>query len=213
MVHDVVAGLEVVEEPLGIRPSAGARRSVRSTPAGEVGFGEHRELDRRKDEATFERGDIDLELQTVLVEEPADARLRAVAVGADDDAVTLLAEVGELRHEPLAATHHRVPSHRLDGGHVRALGCDGDGPRRRVRVHEQSVERQVQAREPRIDVRAPGLRQRAGEVGFLGCDVGGAITEALRLDEHDLPRRPGRGRTRRARGRRATAATTPSRRR
>ena len=75
VVHDEVAGLEVVEEPLGVGAPAGPHRPVRAPPAGEVGLGEHRELDGREDEPALERRDHDVELQAVLVEQAVDARL------------------------------------------------------------------------------------------------------------------------------------------
>src|SRR5207237_3296686 len=54
---------------------------------------------------------------------------------------------------------------------------------------EQAVEREMQTRVPVAFVLTDGpprLRQRASKVGFLGDDVGGAVTQALGLDEDDL---------------------------
>ena len=55
-----------------------------------------------------------------------------------------------------------------------------------LRVREQPVERDVQAREAAGGVCAPCLGQRASEVRLLGHDVGGAIAQPLRLHQHDL---------------------------
>ncbi len=186
MMHDVVAGVEVVEEPFGVAVPSRPNGAVRTPAPREIGLREDGELDGRKDEAALERRHGDLEAKPVLVEEAVDARLGAVAVGAHDDSVALTAQVGQLRHEAVAAADHGVPTDRLDGGHVRSFRCDRDRPRRCVRVHEQPVEREMQAREPVGAVCAPGLGQRAGEVRLLRHDVGGAVAQSLRLDQHDL---------------------------
>ena len=66
VVHDVVAGLEVVEERAGVAAPR-SRPAVGAAPAGEVGLGEHRELDRREDEAAVERRDDDVTARRVEV--------------------------------------------------------------------------------------------------------------------------------------------------
>ena len=188
VMHDVVAGREVVEELRGVGAAAGARWAVGAATTGEVGFGEHRELDRRKDEAPLEGRDLEFGLEAVLVEQPANARRRPFVVRADHDAVALLAQVGQLAHEAVAVADDGIPAHRLDRGDARPFRRDRHRPCGRVGVREQTIERHVQARElgGAGGVGAPRLRQRAGEVGFLGEDVGGAVAESFGLDEDDL---------------------------
>ena len=55
VVHDVVAGLEVVEERARRRVRRGRGPAVGAAPAGEVGLGQHRQLDAGQDEAPLER--------------------------------------------------------------------------------------------------------------------------------------------------------------
>ena len=160
---------------------------MRAPPAGEVRFRQHRELDRREDEAALERCDLELWRETVLVEQPADARRRCVVVRSDDDAIALLAQVRQLTHEPITVADDGVPAHCLDGRDARSFGRHRHRPCRRVGVGEQPIERHVQTRElcP-CGVGSPRLRQRAGQIGFLGEDVGGAVAEPFGLDEDDL---------------------------
>ena len=54
VVHDVVAGLEVVEEALGGR-LAGAGPAVGAAAAGDVGLGQHRQLHRGQQEPPLQR--------------------------------------------------------------------------------------------------------------------------------------------------------------
>ncbi len=58
LVHDMVAHLQVLEEPLGIAAS-GAWRAVGAAPAAQVGLGEQRQPGAGKDRAAVERGDQD----------------------------------------------------------------------------------------------------------------------------------------------------------
>ena len=88
-------------------------------------------------------------------------------------------------------------------------------PRRRVGVGEQPVERRGAGWGSVVGVvDAPGLRQRAGEVGLLGEDVGGAVAHAAGLDEQHLSASAASRSNRTPLvARRATAARTPCRRR
>ena len=58
VVHDVIADLEVFEEPLGVR-APGPRPPMGAAAAGHVVLGQHGELHARQDEAPFERLDDD----------------------------------------------------------------------------------------------------------------------------------------------------------
>ena len=79
-------------------------------PPGEVRFCEDGQLDCREDEPALERRDLELGSQPVLVQQAADARRRSLTVGADDDAVPLLSQVGELTHQALAVADDGSPS-------------------------------------------------------------------------------------------------------
>ena len=86
VVDDVVALLEVVEEALGVA-AAGPGPPVGAAPAGEVGLGQQRQLDPAQDRAPLERGDHDLGRHALGHQQVAQAGGRALAVGADHDAV------------------------------------------------------------------------------------------------------------------------------
>ena len=88
VVHDVVAGLEVVEEA-GRVALARAGLAVGAAPAGEVGLGEHRQLEAgrmqpRSSGATSSSAD-----DAVAGEQLAQPRRRALAVGGHDDPVAV----------------------------------------------------------------------------------------------------------------------------
>jgi hypothetical protein len=53
-------------------------------------------------------------------------------------------------------------------------------------VGEQPVERKVKARKLALGGDTPGLRQRAGQVGFLVEQLGGAVAHAPGLDQQHL---------------------------
>src|SRR3954463_11466226 len=95
-----------------------------ASPAREVRLGENRQLDRGEDEPALEWRDLKVRREAVLVEQPPDAGDGPLTVGADDDPVTLLAQVDELTHQPLAVADDRIPPHRLDGRDVRPFRRD-----------------------------------------------------------------------------------------
>ena len=80
VVHHVVAGLEIVEEPGGVA-LAGTGSAVRAPPAGEVGLGEDGELRTREDAAPLERAHLDGQVQPlVAVLTPEGSQVRAALV-------------------------------------------------------------------------------------------------------------------------------------
>jgi hypothetical protein len=189
VVDDVVADLEVVEEPLGVAP-AHPGPAVRPAPAGEVGLGQHRELGRAQDRAPLQRGDDDLGGDALGREQVAHAGGRAVAVGADHDAEALGLERGQPGHEAPAVADDRVPPAGLDLGGVRAVRHVDQVPHRRAGVGQQPVEVDVQRREAvagaAIGRGAPGDRERRSQVGLLGQQVGGPVAHAAGLAHEDV---------------------------
>ena len=198
VVHDVVAGVEVLEEP-GALALAGAGAAVGASAPGELVLGEHGEPHRGQQEAALEGGDHDagagrsddgvvgighLQADPVVAQELQDAARRAGALGGDHHAVPLSEHVAELGHEGLGVADRRRPAGGHDGGDVWALRHVGHRPRGRVAAGEQTVERHVQ-RVERVDAGVPGLRERPSEVRLLGEDLARPVPEAAGLDQHD----------------------------
>ena len=100
VVHDVVAGLEVVEELLGVA-LAGPGLAVAAPAAGEVGLGQQRQLHPGQDAAPLEGLDDDLALDPGVVEQLAEAGGRTLAVGGDHDAVAVGLQVAQLPAAPV----------------------------------------------------------------------------------------------------------------
>ena len=131
-------------------------------PAGDVGLGQHRQLDRGQDEAPLERlhDDVTAGLgsrpcrrrrQAALVASSVASGRRAVAVGAHARPGSRRRSRSRELAAPAASPSPTTGSQpvAVRRGDVGALGRGGDRPRRRVGVGEQPVERQVQARERR----------------------------------------------------------------
>ena len=189
VVDDVVALLEVVEEALGVAP-AGPGPPVGAAAAGEVGLGQHGQPDAAEHRAALERRHHDLGPDALAGEQVADPGGRAIAVGADHDAVALLLEAHQPGQEAAAVAHHRVPAGRLDLGRVGAVGHADDLPHRRPRVPQQPVEVEVEAREamgrrPLVG-RPPRHGQRGGQVALLGQQVGRPVAHPAGLAQQDL---------------------------
>ena len=192
VVHDVVARLQVVEEPLRVAagPPGGA---VGTAATGEVVLGDHGQLDGGQDAAALQRADVDGRRDAVAGQQRPHPRGRALAVGGHDDLVPVAGQLGELAHDALGVAGGDRDPHRGDGGDVGPLGGGGDGPGRRVGVGQQPVEGEVQAREAVVLPRrggAPRLGEGGGQVGLLGQQVGGPVAHAAGLEQEHQRVRP-----------------------
>ena len=211
VVHHVVAGLEVIEEGLGLAATLRSGLAMGPSTPGDVGLGQHGQLDARQDEAPLDRLDDDLQagrrplvdvrliarrhdgdLQPLIAQHHLQTVGRTLGVGGQDHAVAVGQQPLQLRHEARRIAHHRCPAHRLDDRGGGSLGRRRHRPHRRRSVGEQPVEREVQTwecsscGEHRAGlVRTPRHRQRACERGLLVEQIGGPITHAAGLDQHD----------------------------
>ena len=139
LVHDVVAGLQVLEEA-GALALARPRLAVCPAPAGEVALGDDGELRRGQQEAAVQRcGDHvaaglrqvggvvrGLELEAAFAQQRGEPLGRAVAVGRDDHPVLVDEQFAQARGEPLAVADDGAPAARRHGGGV---GVRRGGPK------------------------------------------------------------------------------------
>ena len=211
VVDDVVTRLQVVEELLRIA-TAGTSRAVTAPPAGEVGLGQQRQPHAGQDAPPLEGGDDHLALDPGIVEQLAQPGRRSLAVSRHHDPVAVGLELPELAPAALLVAQGDLEGERLHRGHLRALGRGGDLPGRGLGAGQDPLQRQVQRREvvlravavashasapcgvgrwrvvPDTGARAhpPGPGQAVGQVGLLGQELLGPVSQAAGLDQQDL---------------------------
>ena len=229
VVHDVVAGLEVLERGRRLAALAVARLAVGAAAAGEVGLGDDRDLGVRQGAAAVERCDDD---RSARPGASSGCRARARSRGPGRAAATSRrAPSRRRRRRRRRGSRRRGGSARrsVESGAVADRPGPSPSPRRagcRVirgssRSTRTSRRRRRAGRRVRRAVEGTSCRGRGprstpafGEVVFFGDEVGGAVAHPARLDQHDLglvgqdvgDQGGAVGR------RRATAATTPCRR-
>ena len=198
--HDVVAGLEVVEEPARVA-ALRARPAVGAAATGEVGLGEDRERDGGQDEAVVERSDddaaararevgvavdVDREVEPDRQQQLVQPAGRAFGVGRDDDAVAARPSSSAMRRPSPSPSPTTGPQPVASTTAVSGRSAIGRKVQAPAGVFaSRSSNGSVQARELGA-LRAPRLAQAAGEIGLLGEDLAGAVAHAAGLDEHDL---------------------------
>ena len=142
VVHDVVAGLEVLERGrrFALLLADGA---VGAAPTGEIALGDDRHLGVRQGAAAVQRGDGDAaaglqlgarrdhgEVEAVVEQELVEALRRTGAVGGDDHAIALADQLDEPIGQAGAVTTHRAPTGGLDQWRVGRLRRGVDRPER-----------------------------------------------------------------------------------
>ena len=126
VVHDVVAGLEILERRRGL-PLGLADRSVGASPTGEIALGDDRHLGVRQRAAAVQRRDRDAatgrqvgagvhdrEVEPVVQQQVVEALRRTGAIGGDDHAETAADQFDQAVGEAGAVARHRAPAGGLD---------------------------------------------------------------------------------------------------
>ena len=149
----------------------------RSDDDSQPGLGERprRELDDRR-------------LQPVLDQQRVDPLGRAGAFGSDHDSIAGVEHLLHLGHEARAVADHRIEAGRRHAAAVGTVGRVGHGERGRVAASQQAIEAHVQPGQALLavaDLDIPRTRQRRRQIGFFVDDVGRAVAQSLRFDEHD----------------------------
>ncbi len=155
VVHDVVAGLEVVVVVLAT--TRAARASVHAPASGEVGFGHEREaragehdspLDRCDHEADrTRRGRARTGVEALAGEDVAQPLRRPGAVGGEHDLVALARERAQPARQRVGVADDRIEG---AGGDARRVGTVGGREHRHragAGVREQAVELERETRE------------------------------------------------------------------
>ncbi|CAB5000094.1 unannotated protein [freshwater metagenome] len=197
-VHDVVAGLEVFEQPDALA-LAWPRLAVCAAATGEVGLGEDRHLGERDAAAAVQwgRDDVaarlreiraladDRERQPTIEHQAGHALCRTLTVGSDDHPVAVGEQRAQAVGQALAIAHDRTPAHRSDERRVRCLGHAADRPHRLL-GGQQTLGGCVQARELQIGVAGPRTGERASEIGLFIQQVLRTVEHAARFDQRHL---------------------------
>ncbi len=198
-VDDVVARLEILEEPGALAP-ARPRPSVGVPAPGEVALGDDGQLGRRQRDAMVQGSNdhvatgtgevtggaaVHRQVEAVLAQQPGEAVRRSVAVGGDDDAVPVDEQLGQPGDESGSVADDRSPPRRLHDRRLRGLRRRVQRPRR-IAPAEQAIGTGVQAREGLVGLALPRRRQRRGQVVLLGQEVDRPVTHPARLDEQHL---------------------------
>ena len=147
VVHDVVAGLEVLERAGAVGALARAGGAVGAATAGEVALGDDRHLRVRQRAAAVQRRDDDRpparrgrrasvdrtgKSRPLSEQQLAEPGGRAGAVGGDDHAEAAADQLGQPVGEAGAVAGDRAPAGRLDERGVGRLGRRVDRPERFV---------------------------------------------------------------------------------
>ena len=191
VVHDVVAGLEVVVVVLAATRTA--RAAVHAPPTGEVGFGDEREVCARQHDTAFERRDQQAHrarrrlaragVETFAGEDVAQALRGTGAFGGEHDAVALTRERAQATGERVGITDDGVER---AGGDARRVGTVGRRQHRHRAgpgVREQPVELQREARQVAFASRAPGDGEGGRQRRLFVEQFLRPVAHALRLDE------------------------------
>ena len=208
VVHDVVAGLEVLEEA-GALALAWSRLTVCAAPAGEVALGDDRQLGLRERAAAVQRRDDDVpaglgeigrrrgdgEVEAAVAQQLGEPLRRPSPSAATTTRYLSASSSREALGQPLAVADDRAPA----AGAAPSARRVSPGVELSVHIDcvavEQPVGVGVQARERARRRRGPTCEaERAGEIVLLGEQVVGAVAHPPRLDQHDLAGRPAAGR-------------------
>ena len=81
---------------------------MHSAPAGEIGLRDQRELDRREDGTAVDRRDHDVRGRALFGEHLLDARLRAAALGGNEDLEAVGLQRVDAAREPFTVSDNRV---------------------------------------------------------------------------------------------------------
>ncbi len=197
MMHDVVAGLEVLERA-GALALGLASRAVSSSTTGEVALGDDGDLRVRQGAAAMQRGHGDAaarlqrrtrgddrEVETVVHQQVVEALRRAGAVGGDHHPEAASDQFDQTVGEARAVSGDRTPTGRLDERSVGRLGGGIDRPEGPGAV-EQRVGVGVEAGERLVGIARPRGGKRAGEVVFFGDQIECSIAHPAWFDEDDL---------------------------
>ena len=125
------------------------------------------------------------EIDARLAEQRGQAGGRARTVGRDHQPVAVAEQVLQAGAEGVVVTDRRRPRAGREGRRVGRLRHVHHGHGGRADRAEEPLGFEVEPREPALLVGSPGDGEGAGEVVLLGHHVGGAVPQALRLDEHD----------------------------
>ncbi len=199
VVHDERALVQVVEELLGIAtPAPGP--PMGPAPPGEVGLGQHRELERRQHRAPFHGSHHEMtagngeigpragrrQFQTVHRQQVAEPIGGRHGVRRHDHPVPVGQQLADLGDGGSDVAHDRLEPGGRERRGAGTVGHARDRPDRRVGPGQQAVEGNVQT----VDVvggDVPGPGQRRREVGLLGQDVRRPIPDPTGFEHHDQP--------------------------
>ena len=183
VVHDVVARLERVVV-VGAAARA-ARASVHAATAGEVGFGDERELRRRQHHPAADGRDDELDdaVDALRREHIVQTLQRAGALRREHDAIPLTHERAQATRQRVGVTDDGVERGGRDPRRVGSFGRLQQRHRAGLRVREQPVEVEREAREVFVGGRVPGDRERARERRLVVEQLLGTVAHALRFDE------------------------------
>ena len=199
VVHDVVAGLEVLERGRALA-LAGAGLAVGTPATRQVGLGDDGELGVGHGAPAVQRGHRDVaagstqigavagdrELEVLVEQDLAQPLGRPGAVGSHRDRESVGEEAAESVGQSGAVAADRAPPGRLHERGVGRLGRGVDRPEAGVAAGEQVVGRSVQPRELLVGVACPGRRQGFRQVVLLGEQVGRPVAHAAWFDQDRL---------------------------
>ena len=174
-----------VGEEAALVPRSGPGGSVGAPPAGDVGLGQHRQLDVTQHRAPVEIGVQRLDAGTMIGQQCAQP-IRGRARRAQHDAVSVGRQIAQARRQRFDASMGAVPTGCGESLSATGVGRGGHHPDGRGDAVEQVLEAAVQPRHPgRIG--APSLGQPSRQVLFLGQDLAGPVSQPAGLDQDDRP--------------------------
>ena len=204
---------ELLKKRLHVPSFAGLGLAMGPATTGEVCLRQHRQLDRRGDEAPFDRRHNDLYtyglhclctyvwqfadenssgLESFVGQDVVQPIGRTLAVGGHKNAVAIHHQPTHLRHERAGVAHRGGPAHRLHHCGGRSFGGRANRPHRRHALGQQAIEREVEHGERAVvgepgtgGLSIPRARKRADERCFLGQQVINPVPHTARLQQQN----------------------------